>query len=159
MMQIECILTHGQIIMPSTTPIIEPSEPDIYTKNTPGRGYVVVVYGLYIGSIMAGVTAPLGVLIAHLRLGRGAAWLDTHLRFQIRTFWLGILAAVGALLLWQAAGRMGIEPLYAWSFGYLFFTVAIIWLMARCAVGINRLTSNRAIDAPKSWLFGMSKQR
>lgn len=116
----------------------------------------MVIYGLYIGSIMAGVTAPLGVIIAHLRLGRGAAWLDTHLRFLIRTFWLGVLAAMVALLLWQAAGRIGISPLYAWSFGYLFFTVAIIWLMARCAVGIHRLTSNLAIDAPKSWLFGMS---
>ena len=25
----------------------------MHGKNTPGRGYVVVIYGLYIGSIMA----------------------------------------------------------------------------------------------------------
>ena len=142
--------------MPSNTTVTAPPKPESYAKSSPGRGYVVVIYGLYIGSIMAGVTAPLGVLIAHLRLGRGAAWLDTHLRFQIRTFWLGILAAMFALLLWQAAGRMGVSPLYAWSFGYLFFTVGIVWLMARCAVGIHRLTSNQAIDVPKSWLFGVS---
>ncbi len=145
--------------MSFNTPIDVPSEPEAYAKSTPGRGYVVVIYGLYVGSIMAGVTAPMGALIAHLRLGRGADWLDTHLRFQIRTFWLGIFAATVALLLWHAAGQLAIEPLYAWSFGYLFFTVAIVWLMARCAVGIHRLTSNRAIDAPKSWLFGVSKRR
>ncbi len=159
MMQIKYLFVDGGISMPSNIPVATSSRPEVHTKSTPGRGYVVVIYGLYIGSIMAGVTAPVGVLIAHLRLGRSAAWLDTHLRFQIRTFWLGILAATVALLLWQGAGRMGVSPLYAWSFGYLFFTVGIIWLMARCAVGIHRLTSNRAIDAPKSWLFGVSARQ
>ncbi|MCB1676744.1 MAG: hypothetical protein KDI01_10660 [Halioglobus sp.] len=125
-------------------------------KSAPGRGYVVVIYGLYIGSIMAVVTAPIGAIIAHLRLGRGAAWLDTHLRFQIRTFWLGVLAACGAVLLWQAAGFAGLPPVYAWSFGYLFFTLGIAWMMGRCGVGIHRLTANRPIDRPASWLFGTS---
>jgi uncharacterized membrane protein len=117
----------------------------------------VVIYGLYIGSIMAVVTAPLGALIAHFRLSRGATWLDTHLRFQIRTFWLGILAAAVALLVWQISGLAELPSVYAWSFGYFFFTLGIVWMMARCAVGVHRLTSNRAIDAPKSWLFGLSK--
>jgi uncharacterized membrane protein len=144
--------------MPSNSSTSEPPETAPHDKNTPGRGYIVVIYGLYIGSIMAVVTAPLGALIAHLRLGREAAWLDTHLQFQIRTFWLGILAAVMAFLLWQAAGQLGLSSVYAWTFGYLFFTTGIIWMMARCAVGIHRLTSNRAIDAPKSWFFGLGKQ-
>jgi uncharacterized membrane protein len=143
--------------MSSNSTISTPAKPEAHDKSTPGRGYVVVIYGLYIGSIMAVVTAPLGALIAHLRLGRGAPWLDTHLRFQIRTFWLGVLAAAVALLVWQVSGLAELSPLYAWSFGYLFFTLGIVWMMARCAVGIHRLTSNRAIDAPKSWLFGLSK--
>lgn len=126
-------------------------------KDTPGRGYLVVIYGLYIGSIMAVVTAPLGAVIAHVRLGRGAAWLDTHLRFQMRTFWLGILAAVCAALLWQLAGLLALAPMYAWTFGYLFFTAWLAWMMARCAVGLHRLMANRPIDAPKSWLFGLGK--
>lgn len=128
-------------------------------KNTPGRGYVVVIYGLYIGSIMAVVTAPLGALIAHLRLGRSEAWLDTHLRFQIRTFWLGLLAAAIALLIWHLSGLAELSPLYAWSFGYLFFTLGIGWTMARCAVGVHRLTSNLPIDAPDSWLFGLGHKK
>jgi uncharacterized membrane protein len=126
-------------------------------KDTPGRGYVIVIYGLYIGSIMALVTAPLGALIAHLRLGHGAAWLDTHLLFQIRTFWLGMVAAALAVLAWQAAGRLGLTPIYAWSFGYLSATFGIGWMMGRCAVGVHRLTSNRPIDAPGSWLFGLGE--
>lgn len=134
-----------------------PEQPETYDRNTPGRGYVVVIYGLYIGSIMAVVTAPLGMLLAWARLGRSASWLDTHLRFQIRTFWLGAVAAAVALLLWQLAGRAAFAPIYAWSFGYLFFTLALVWMMARCAVGIHRLTANRPIDAPRSWWFGLKR--
>jgi len=126
-----------------------------FEKSTPGRGYIVVIYGLYIGSIMAIVTAPVGALIAHLRLGRSAPWLDSHLQFQLRTFYLGVIASIAALLIWKFAGSAGLSPVYAWSFGYLFFTVGIVWMMARCAVGIHRLTSNRAIDAPRSLLFGL----
>ncbi len=143
--------------MHSHSDIPTPATPESYSRNAPGRGYVVVIYGLYIGSIIAVVTAPLGALIAHLRLGRGADWLDTHLRFQIRTFWLGVLAAAVALLVWHVSGLAELSPVYAWSFGYLFFTLGIAWMMARCAVGVHRLTSNRAIDAPKSWLFGLRK--
>ncbi len=141
---------------PNTPVSGSPSE-EIHDKSTPGRGYVVVIYGLYVGSIMAVVTAPIGALIAHTRRGRGATWLDTHLQFQIRTFWLGMAAVAAALLLWRVAGQLGLPPVYAWTFGYLFFTAGIIWMMGRCAVGIHRLTSNKAIDAPKSWLFGLGK--
>lgn len=133
------------------------TEVNVYDKSSPGRGYVVVIYGLYLGSIMAIVTAPLGVCIAHLRLGRAAPWLDTHLRFQIRTFWLGVLAAAASLMVWRFTGLAGLSPLYAWSFGYLFFTLAIAWMIGRSAVGIYRLTANRPIDAPKSWWFGVRK--
>lgn len=134
------------------------NEAEVYDKSSPGRGYVVIIYGLYIGSIIAVVTAPLGVLIAHLRLGRAAPWLDTHLRFQIRTFWLGALAAAIALLIWQVAGMTERPPLFAWAFGYLFFTLAMCWMMGRCAVGVSRLMSNVPIAAPKSWLFGVGKK-
>lgn len=136
-----------------------PTNTEELGKSTPGRGYVVVIYGLYIGSIMAVVTAPIGAAIAHLRLGRSAAWLDTHLQFQIRTFWLGILAIIVGLALWRVSGAIDLAPIYAWSFGYLFFTLAIAWMMGRCGVGIHRLMANSPIDAPKSWLFGIGKRR
>ena len=152
-------VTKMEYAMSSNSAVSGPSGDEVHDKSTPGRGYVVVIYGLYIGSIMAVVTAPIGALIAHLRKGRGAAWLDTHLQLQIRTFWLGMAAAATALLLWRMTGQMELSSVYAWTFGYLFFTVGIIWMMARCAVGIHRLTSNQAIDAPRSWLFGLGKKR
>jgi len=31
-------------------------------------------------------------------------------------------------------------------------------MMARCAVGIHRLTADRPIEAPGSWLFGLGNK-
>lgn len=135
-----------------------PTSSEELGKSTPGRGYVVVIYGLYIGSIMAVITAPIGAVIAHLRLRRSAAWLDTHLVFQLRTFWLGVMAITIGLALWRVPGALDLAPIYAWSFGYLFFTAAIAWMMGRCGVGIHCLMANRPINAPKSWLFGTGKR-
>nr|WP_299242547.1 hypothetical protein [uncultured Halomonas sp.] len=122
--------------------------------NSPGRGAAVLIYALYLGSIMAVVTAPLGVAIAHFKLGRGAEWVDTHLLFQIRTFWLGIVAGGIGLLLWNLLGYLDAAPGIAWGLGYLFFMMCLIWMVARCGVGIHRLMANRPIDNPRSLTFG-----
>lgn len=123
-------------------------------KDSPGRGATVIVYGLYLGAIMSLVTLPLGALLAHYWLGRSAAWVDSHLRFQIRTFWLMVAASAAALGLWQLLGTLGASALAAWTFGYLYITAVLIWYVARCGVGIYRLTDNRPIDRPGSLLFG-----
>ncbi len=123
-------------------------------KDAPGRGAAVIIYGLYLGAIMSVVTLPLGALLAHYKLGRGAAWVDSHLRFQIMTFWLMLLASALALLVWQLLGRLALPPMTAWAFGYLYITAAIAWYIARCGVGIHRLTSNEPVARPRSLLFG-----
>ena len=132
-----------------------PASRELRDKHSPGRGWAIIVYALYLGCIMAIITAPLGVLLAHVRLGRGAAWVDTHLLFQIRTFWLGVLGCALALLVWSLLGRVGAPASMAWSFGYLFFTLFVVWMMGRCGVGIHRLTSNQPIENPHSWAFGV----
>ncbi|XKE45353.1 hypothetical protein LG302_18700 [Halomonas organivorans] len=123
-------------------------------QKAPGRGTAVIVYGLFLGSVMAVITAPLGAVIAHRRRGRVAGWIDSHLRFQIRTFWLG--AAGGALGLgaWQLLGWLGLPAAVSWSYGYLFFTACLAWMVGRCGVGLHRLLANRPIAHPKSLAFG-----
>ncbi|MFY0989212.1 hypothetical protein [Halomonas sp. C05BenzN] len=119
-----------------------------------GKGLAATVYVLYLGSIMAVVTAPLGVLLAHLRRGRVSALADSHLQFQIRTFWLGALAGAAALAAWNLLGLVGAPSWASWTLGYTFFTACLIWTIGRCGVGIHRLMSDRAIEAPRSLLFG-----
>ena len=127
---------------------------ELRSKDSPGRGSAVIVYGLYLGAIMTVVTLPLGALLAWWRLGRSADWVGTHLRFQLWTF-LGLAASgVAALLLWQLLGQMAAPPMSAWAFGYLYFTLAVGWMIGRCGVGIHRLTANRPIERPQSLLFG-----
>lgn len=107
-----------------------------------GKGVAMSVYILFLGGIMMVFTAPLGVLIAHLGRGRAGAWTDSHLLFQIRTFWLGLpVLAAGVLLAWNLAG-------------YLIITAWLVWTVGRCGVGIHRLLDNRPIEQPSSPWFG-----
>lgn len=126
------------------------------TEQNSGRGRVLaaVVYVLYIGSVMAVVTAPLGMIMAWVGMRRAEAVARTHLHFQVRTFWIGIVAALGAFIAWHLLGMLGAPAWASWSLGYGFFTLALVWMLARCAVGIRRLMSGLAIDDPRSLLFG-----
>lgn len=119
-----------------------------------GRVLAAAVYVLYIGSVMAVVTAPLGMIMAWAGMGRAEAVAHTHLHFQVRTFWIGIIAALGAFSAWHLLGMLGAPAWASWSLGYGFFTLALVWMLARCAVGIRRLMSGRAVDDPYSLLFG-----
>lgn len=119
-----------------------------------GAGVAMTVYLLFLGSVLAVVTAPLGVAMAHLHRRRAAPWVASHLRFQIRTFWLGALAGFGFVLAWQLLGVLGASPMVAWALGYAFFTACLVWMVGRCAVGIHRLTSGRPVDNPRSLAFG-----
>ncbi|NYS60137.1 DUF4870 family protein [Vreelandella salicampi] len=119
-----------------------------------GRGTAIIVYMLFLGSVLAVVTAPLGVLIAHWKRRSADDWVATHLSFQIRTFWLGVAGGAVFVAIWQLMGLARLPPMAPWTMGYVYFTVCLIWMVARCGVGIQRLTSNRPIDNPRSLTFG-----
>lgn len=137
----------------STTPLssIPHAEAPLDTR---GRGLAAIIYLLYLGSIMAVVTAPIGVLIAHLRRHRTASWVESHLLFQIRTFWLGALGGAVALAVWNLLGLIGAPSWSSWVLGYGFFTACLVWTIGRCGVGINCLMHDSAINDPRSLLFG-----
>ncbi|SFU52254.1 DUF4870 family protein [Halomonas korlensis] len=128
--------------------------PDNLDKTARGRGAAIVVYMLFLGSVLAVVTAPVGVLIAHLKRRHAEPWVQSHLQFQIRTFWLGLLGGGLFVAIWQLLGLVGVPPMAPWALGYIYFTACLIWMVGRCGVGINRLTSNQPIDNPRSLAFG-----
>lgn len=128
-----------------------PTNPD---KAARGRGAAIVVYMLFLGSVLAVVTAPIGVLIAHLKRRRAAPWVQSHLQFQIRTFWLGLLGGALFVATWQLLGLLGAPAVAPWALGYVYFTACLIWMVARCGVGIRRLTSNQPVTHPRSLTFG-----
>ncbi len=123
-------------------------------KQSRGRGTAIIVYMLFLGSVLAVVTAPLGVLLAHIGRHSADPWVATHLTFQIRTFWLGFIGGLFFTAVWHALGWLGAPAMAPWAFGYLYFTACLIWMVGRCGVGISRLTSNRPVADPRSLAFG-----
>lgn len=128
-----------------------PANPD---KAARGRGAAIVVYMLFLGSVLTVVTAPIGVLVAHLKRRGAEPWVQSHLQFQIRTFWLGMLGGGLFVATWQLLGLLGAPAVAPWALGYVYFTACLIWMVARCGVGISRLTSNQPVTNPRSLTFG-----
>jgi len=102
----------------------------------------MVVYVLYFVSYFFPLTALAGVIIAHIQLDAADALLQSHYRFQIRTFWIGLLyIVVGGLLTLVLIGWL----VLLWWF---------IWTLVRCIKGILALNEGRPIANPASWMFG-----
>ena len=85
-----------------------------------------VVYALQAAAYFTGLTALVGVIINYVKLDdvRGS-WLESHFRWQIRTFWWAVLwFGIGALL-WLVvvgmivAGAAGIWVIYRIVKGWL----------------------------------------
>src|SRR5262249_51708283 len=75
---------------PMSAPGLNPSGLDPSRQSTvSGRQIALIVYILYFVSYFTGITALIGVIIAHVQLPSADGLLNTHYRFQIRTFWIG----------------------------------------------------------------------
>ncbi len=100
-----------------------------------------LVYILYLASLVFGITGIIGVIIAYVNKGDGSHWLDSHYRFQIRTFWIGLLyTLIGAITVFILIG-------------YLILLCTVIWMIVRCVVGFKYINRQQAYPAPGSWLF------
>lgn len=112
----------------------------------PPAGWAHVVYGLHACSLLTGILGPATVFGAFLigwpsiiavilnYLKRGGArgtWVDSHFRWQIRTFWFGVLWVVpwlffvvvtfgfGILIAWLPLGLAGLWFIYRVARGWI----------------------------------------
>ena len=68
-------------------------------------------------------------------------WLESHYRFQIRTFWIGLVYLLVGLVL---------------SFVFIGFLVIlfwVVWLVIRCIKGMKVLDQKEKHPNPTSWMF------
>lgn len=101
-----------------------------------------IVYILYFVAYFTGITALIGVIIAHVQVASADPLLATHYRFQICTFWIGILyLVIGAIL---TVVIVGIAILLWW----------FVWSLVRNVKGTLALNDNKPIANPASWMFG-----
>lgn len=121
---------------------MDPLPPAPAPPPPPGSGDTAkLVYVLYLASLVVGVTALVGVVMAYVHRGDAAPWLQTHYRYQIRTFWLGILfAALGALLTLVVVGMAVLA-------------FVMVWLVVRCVKGLQRVGRGEPMPDPGTWLW------
>lgn len=100
------------------------------------------IYILYFVGFITGVTAFIAVVLAHVYRGEGAAWLQTHYTFQIRTFWIGLLVLIAGTIL---------SLIYI---GFLVYALWVVWTAVRCGRGLWLLRRREPIEDPQSYLFG-----
>jgi uncharacterized membrane protein len=87
---------------------------------------IQVVYILYALSYFTGVTAIVGIIIDSVKQDDAAGtWLESHFRWQIRTFWFGLLwALIGAATFFLL---IGIAILFA-NFCWIIYRIVKGWL-------------------------------
>lgn len=110
-------------------------------NKTAGAGTAKLVYILYLVSLLIGITAIVGLIIAYVNRDDAPGWLQSHYRFQIRTFWMGAFYMIVGTLLLQ------------FLVGLLILLFVIFWLIVRCARGIKYLDKEEAYPEPGSWMF------
>ena len=91
-----------------------------------------VIYALYAVSLFFGVTALAAIVLNYIkREDAQGTWLESHFRWQIRTFWWS--------LLWLIVGAITLIILVGW----VVWGVACIWFIYRIAKGWLNLNDNK----------------
>jgi uncharacterized membrane protein len=106
---------------------------------------VHIIYGLYTASLVTAVPALLGVLLAHLkRADLSGSWLESHATWQIRTFWIMLIASIISAVL---SATFLLIPL-----AVLLSGLTWLWFAYRAIKGWLRLNDQRPIDDPEAFL-------
>ena len=101
------------------------------------KSLTTLIYALYAASFfVGGVTAIAAIVINYLKRDDVVGtFLDSHFRWQIRTFWFGVL--------WTAIGAVLMLVLIGW----VVLGVVWVWLVYRIVKGFLRLNDNKPMYA------------
>ncbi|MEE9320474.1 MAG: hypothetical protein V3U76_08515 [Granulosicoccus sp.] len=105
------------------------------------KGSVKIIYYMYIASILVGFLGLIGLIMAYVKRGDAPDWLKSHYTFQVRTFWIGLLYMVIAILLIKI------------YIGWLFLLAAFAWWVMRCVRGLKAVEKQQAPENPGGWLL------
>jgi uncharacterized membrane protein len=98
-----------------------------------------LVYILYLLGLVVGVTTIVGVIMAYVNRAEAPDWVQTHYRFQIRTFWIGLLyGLIGALTCIIVIG-------------FFWLGFVLIWWIVRCVKGMQAISRGLPYERAASW--------
>lgn len=105
-------------------------------KSVSDKNLTTIIYALYAASLVFGVTCLVAIVINYVKRDDVAGtWLESHFRWQIRTFWFS--------LLW---GLIGLATTFIIvGFGILF--ADLIWYIYRIVKGWIRLNDGKPMYA------------
>ncbi len=96
------------------------------------KGIAQLVYLLYAFSYFTGISAIVGIIVNYVKRDEVAGtWLESHFRWQIRTFWYGML--------WAAIGTLSIFILV----GFAILFANFCWIIYRIVKGWLNLNDNK----------------
>ena len=122
---------------PNTTPA--PRQTDRWLE--PGSSNMMAVYILYLAGFVIGITPLIGVVMAYINRGKAEPWVETHYTWAIRTFWIGLLYSLIAVVLTILL------------IGFILFIAVAVWFIVRVVLGMQALNRNEPVRKPQSWII------
>ena len=111
---------------------LNPSSPMDDEKEKSAKTITTVVYVLQAVSFFVGITFLAAVIVNYMKISDvRETRSESHFRWQIRTFWFGLLwSVIGIILMFVIVG-------------YFIFIVNVIWIMYRVIKGWLRLADGK----------------
>ncbi len=129
-------MTQGGFVTETETAIVPGQGQPAAVGNLP-----MITYVLYLVGLLVGPATIVGLVLAYTAKGEAPAWVQTHYRWLIRTFWIGLLFAV-----------IGIATTVL-MVGYLLLLISAIWYIVRVIRGFVAFQAGKPIANPASWAF------
>ena len=100
-----------------------------------------VISLLYLSSFLLGVTCIVGVVLAYVWKNEGGEdWEESHLRYLINTFWIGLIGAMISVFLMLVL------------VGFLLLPVVMVLLVVRCVLSIVNAQKKQPMPNPGTLL-------
>ena len=96
------------------------------------KTYATIVYALQALTFVFGITWLAAIIVNYIKKADvEGTWLESHFRWQIKTFWVGSVGFVIGFLTW------------IFIIGMVVWGVTFIWVIYRIAKGWMRLYENK----------------
>ena len=100
------------------------------------KSLTAIVYALQAAGFLLGITWLVAIIVNYVKKEDvKGSWLESHFRWQIRTFWFG--------LLWAIPGFFFILTIIGWPVGMFILMVDSTWIIYRIVKGWLRLIDGK----------------
>ena len=120
---------------------IKKSQENDNQKRLSPKNITQIVYLCQALSFFFGITAIAGVILNYLKRNEvKGTWLESHFVWQIRTFWISLIASfVGCILVFILIG-------------FLILAATLVWVISRVIKGYLLLDADKPIENPNAFI-------